>query len=826
MNNAELGEDIDEYMQDVDGQQSKADAERQSVIGADPAVHLDPSRWWFASSAFPMIAGTLGPVASAFSICALVKQWRMYIPPGWDVSRAEFVPDPPWLTGINAAQLVIALIANLFLLLNMARRVRFSIAQPITIVGWYISSILLVALAATAAGPLVEQPQIDFVWSQAFYYGIFAAVLYFAVATLMAVTAWGAQAGHYEKDFGLTTSQRTLMLQTILFLMYLLLGALVFSHIENWQYLDTVYWADVTLFTVGYGDYSPSTTLGRALLIPYALIGVTSLGLVIGSIRSLVLDRGKRRLDARMLENKRRQYLRRLRRRGKDGILRPIDSNSQENDLDWDSSKQPRTELERREKEFQLMRKIQKRASTRRRWMALAISSSTWIVLWLVGAKIFQESEAPYQSWTYFDAFYFAFTGLTTIGYGDLTPVSPCGKAFFVFWSLLALPTMTVLISNAGDTLVKWVRDGTLKLGNLTILPGEQGFKKEIKMVLGKLSFGAVFSDVDIEESPPGFFGAAHGMEEEEEDEEDGDVDSEGEFDANEPNVHGSSSFRKKTGQEQAYDEPQDPKGPLKRDTNNTYKSGKSITLADPPARPTRESPAASPTDKPNTKERNRSKSKERPRTASTHNSTKDEKINAPRRAETIAREDLPTELPKSRAEYHLVLIDEIARVTQHLQHSPPRQYTFKEWAWYLRLIGEDESSSETHRKPERKPNTADGRNVSRVATHKTTRSPTDEPYSPVDGKGGEGSSTSEGGGGETDHAVIKWSWVGHRSPLMDTKEEAEWILDRLEQKLKAELKTIVSEQLGKQGTQDVKIEEARHEVEQSQKHEPLEIGH
>lgn len=40
------------------------------------------------------------------------------------------------LVGVNAAQLVIAIISNLFLLLNMARRVRFLIAQPITIIGW------------------------------------------------------------------------------------------------------------------------------------------------------------------------------------------------------------------------------------------------------------------------------------------------------------------------------------------------------------------------------------------------------------------------------------------------------------------------------------------------------------------------------------------------------------------------------------------------------------------------------------------------------------------------------------------------------------------
>lgn len=43
-----------------------------------------------------MIAGTLGPVASAFSVCALVRPWRQHYVPGTDVDKAEFIPDPIW----------------------------------------------------------------------------------------------------------------------------------------------------------------------------------------------------------------------------------------------------------------------------------------------------------------------------------------------------------------------------------------------------------------------------------------------------------------------------------------------------------------------------------------------------------------------------------------------------------------------------------------------------------------------------------------------------------------------------------------------------------
>jgi len=52
------------------------------------------------------------------------------------------------------------------------------------------------------------------------------------------------------------------------------------------------------------------------------------------------------------------------------------------------------------------------------------------------------------QHWTYGDALYFTNIALLTIGYGDLYPMSEGGKPFFVLWSLLAVPTVTALISS------------------------------------------------------------------------------------------------------------------------------------------------------------------------------------------------------------------------------------------------------------------------------------------------------------------------------------------------------------------------------------------
>ncbi|KAI1419648.1 hypothetical protein F5Y12DRAFT_776724 [Xylaria sp. FL1777] len=747
MEDANLNENIAQHTEVVDDALGENNEDTHNHTRHAEEIYHEHARWWFASAAFPMIAGTLGPVASAFSICALVKPWRQRMPPGSDITKAVFIDDPPWLLAINAIQLVIAVAANCFLLLNMTKRVRFSIAQPITIVGWYISSILLIALCSTASGPLLRQLEsgYTYVWSQAFYYGLFAAVLYFIVASLMVITIWGAQAGHYPHDFELTMSQRTLMLQTILFLMYLLIGALVFSHVEGWIYLDAVYWADVTLFTVGLGDITLQTNLGRGLMIPYTLVGITTLGLVIGSIRSLMLDRGKNRLDARVLEKKRRYLVRRLMRSSKGKVLEPITEKDAgfQTDLENRDSLQssPKAELERRHTEFHLMRKIQDQASKNRRWMAMGVSTSTWAVLWLVGAKIFQESEAPYQNWDYFDGVYFSFQAMTTVGYGDITPVSNAGRAFFVFWSLLALPTLTVLISNAGDTVVKGVRDATVLLGNITILPGDRGYKMDIKHFLSKLSFGVLFLEEKIQELPPGFLGAAQQRS-------DRDEENENESEDDGPYPPG----RQNNDEEKANTKPEVPKDPGPKRSNSAKRDGALSKLKD-----------------------------------IKDQFTKSEKL----RIEPFDEKGILDELPKTRAEYRLVLIDEIRRVSQHLQHSPPRKYTYQEWAWFLRLIGEDESDASTHRKPTRK-------------RHPVDRNKARQPA-------GERSTDEVALGDQPQQARPQWSWVGHLSPLMDTRDEAEWILDKLSQKLREELQQAVQKREGDEGVTNVEeMEESR----------------
>ena len=365
----------------------------------------------------------------------------------------------------------------------MARRLSFSIAQPVTIIGWYIASFLLVADLSSIIH-IVKAPGKRRALTQAFYYAIYSAALYFIIASLMMVTVYGAWKGHYPKEFKLTMSQRTLMLQTISFMIYMLGGAAVYAKIEGWQFLDAVYWADFTLLTVGVGDYTPSTHLGRGLLFPYAFGGIVILGLVVGSIRSLVLERGKKKLGSRQVEKLREKLIKKLQKKGQAKLITPIENESQAADVEM-------TERERRREEFELMREVQERASTRRKWVSLLFSLSLWMLLWFLGALIFYFAEHE-QAWTYFQSLYFAYTTLLTIGYGDFRPEANSGKSFFVFWSLLAVPALTILISNMGDTVVKSIRDVTDYLGEFTFLPGEAGMKARIHQAITRLSHGKV----------------------------------------------------------------------------------------------------------------------------------------------------------------------------------------------------------------------------------------------------------------------------------------------------------------------------------------------
>ena len=54
----------------------------------------------------------------------------------------------------------------------------------------------------------------------------------------------------------------------------LAVGTVVYSVLEGWTLLDSLYFSVVTLATVGYGDLSPTTDLAKLFTIGYILTGI------------------------------------------------------------------------------------------------------------------------------------------------------------------------------------------------------------------------------------------------------------------------------------------------------------------------------------------------------------------------------------------------------------------------------------------------------------------------------------------------------------------------------------------------------------------------
>ena len=385
-------------------------------------------------------------------------------------------------------------------------------------------------------------------YSQGFWYALIAAVLYLLGSMILIINMLGYFLGHYPQHFDLDDDQRTLILQTMMFFFWLAGGAGVFARVCDWSYADALYFCDVTVLTVGFGDFVAENTAGRGIIFPYSVIGIIFLGLMINSIRKFAVGMSKDKVIKKHQLNKRAQTFGRsvtsekeLRQRlglpprresysrrisgvqqqsfanaagmrrasleqyghfdvhgrtitfhekkakgggGRGGVGRnytPLSRDAKiaarkaqkgQKHKHKHASQTEKLVLLREEKDrFDAMREIQADTSKFKQYYSLSMSVLAFGILWCVGAVVFWCAEARIQKLTYFEALYFCYVSLLTIGYGDFSPRSNAGKPFFVVWSLLAIPTMTILISDMGDTVVSAINRGTFTLADWTVMP-------------------------------------------------------------------------------------------------------------------------------------------------------------------------------------------------------------------------------------------------------------------------------------------------------------------------------------------------------------------
>ena len=142
-------------------------------------------------------------------------------------------------------------------------------------------------------------------YSQGFWHAVIASTLYLIASMMLMVNMLGYFLGHYPQHFDLSDEQRNLILQTMMFFFWLAGGAGVFSKVCGWSYVDALYFADVTILTVGFGDFYAPNDAGRGLVFPYSVGGIIILGLMVTSIRKFAQELGHNKVIKHHVESKR-----------------------------------------------------------------------------------------------------------------------------------------------------------------------------------------------------------------------------------------------------------------------------------------------------------------------------------------------------------------------------------------------------------------------------------------------------------------------------------------------------------------------------------------
>lgn len=92
---------------------------------------------------------------------------------------------------------------------------------------------------------------------------------------------------------GFITQNKYRLLTTAVFVI-LAVGTVFYHLVEKLRWLDAMYMSVITLTTVGYGDFTPKTDLGKIFTMAYVFIGI---GIVATFATSLVQRAGEKRMQ-------------------------------------------------------------------------------------------------------------------------------------------------------------------------------------------------------------------------------------------------------------------------------------------------------------------------------------------------------------------------------------------------------------------------------------------------------------------------------------------------------------------------------------------------
>ena len=94
--------------------------------------------------------------------------------------------------------------------------------------------------------------------------------------------------------------------RSLLYLVVLTLtvGTIFYHTVEGWRWLDSLYFSVITLTTVGYGDFTPETDMGKIFTMVYIFVG---LGILVGFVTPIgeyLINRRIEKIEKRKIRKK------------------------------------------------------------------------------------------------------------------------------------------------------------------------------------------------------------------------------------------------------------------------------------------------------------------------------------------------------------------------------------------------------------------------------------------------------------------------------------------------------------------------------------------
>ncbi|KAF9288132.1 hypothetical protein BGZ68_000749 [Mortierella alpina] len=292
----------------------------------------------------PLLIGCIIPVSILINVPSITSSWvgkHSYNETLQDWNEPVPVSIPAWMHVIVITALVMAVICNICVLFRFLER-------------WIWHNVILSLITATLQDVLciaaivpfciLYPPSEGYVYLEGFWTMIASMVFSFTATILMSIDL------HTTPNFrlggsGVTHKQRILIAEAMTLCFYLAIGALIFIYIEQWNFLEALFFVMVTITTIGFGDVVPITTAGRIFTIFYAAGGIVLLALAVNAIRYVLLEDLHRRFAIRARERKakrdaRRQERKDQRARDEERRQRLLETLERIRQMEGDSSRQ------------------------------------------------------------------------------------------------------------------------------------------------------------------------------------------------------------------------------------------------------------------------------------------------------------------------------------------------------------------------------------------------------------------------------------------------------------------------------------------------------